>query len=79
MASQDACDMVGWGFRPMAFETTGGLGPGASHTVRQLCRYLSMKTGTSSGELGISVSLSLSLALAKGKGEMLAASHPGDN
>ena len=75
-ASQAACEQAGWGFRPAAFETTGGLGPGASHTIRQLSRYLSMRRGTSAGEVSITISRAVSLALAKGRGEMLAASSP---
>ena len=78
LASAEICSVAGWGFRPMALETTGGLGSGASQTLRQLCRYLSMKTGTSSGELSHSVSRAISLALAKGKGEMLSAARPGE-
>ena len=74
--SQEACTQAGWGFRPVAFETTGGLGSGASHTIRQLCRYLSMRRGAAAGDVAISISRMLSLALAKGKGEMLAASTP---
>ena len=43
--SQLACAQAGWGFRPVAFETTGGLGTGAIHTCRQLSRYLCMHRG----------------------------------
>ena len=75
-ASQAACENAGWGFRPAAFETTGGLGPGASHTIRQLSRYLSMRRGISAGDVGTSIPRAISLALAKGRGEMLAASSP---
>ena len=74
--SQAACERAGWGFRAAGFETTGGLGSGASHTIRQLSRYLSMKRGASAGEVGTSISRAVSLALAKGRGEMLAASCP---
>jgi hypothetical protein len=52
------------------------LGSGASHTLRQLCRHLSMRRGMAAGDVSSSVYRAISLALAKGKGEMLAASAP---
>lgn len=67
---------AGWTFRPMGFETTGGMGPGALRTVRQLYRHLSMRTGVPSAEMAEQVLRQLSLSLAKGRGEMLAASAP---
>ena len=74
--SLSACANAGWGFRAVAMETTGGFGTGAAHTVRQLCRNLSMRRGLAAGEVSMTVIRTLSLALAKGKGEMLAASAP---
>ena len=76
LAAESACTQAGWGFRALAFETTGGMGSGATQTIRQLCRQLSMKRGLAAGEVCTQVFRSLSLALAKGKGEMLAAAAP---
>ena len=74
--SQLACAQAGWGFRPVAFETTGGLGTSAIHTCRKLSRYLCMRRGVAASVMSMEIARSISLALAKGKGEMLAASSP---
>ena len=74
--SASACHAAGWAFRPMGFETTGGFGPGASKTVQQLYRQLSMKNGQAATIVREDISRQLSLALAKGRGEMLSASFP---
>ena len=76
LASQAACASAGWDFRPVGLETTGGSASGASHTIRQLSRYLSMRRGISAGDVSTTIHRLISLALAKGKGEMLAASFP---
>ena len=70
------CHAAGWGFRPMGFETTGGLGPSAVRTLKQLCHQLSMRQGLPSSEVADYLHRLFSLALAKGRGEMLAASNP---
>lgn len=74
--SEDLCKSVGWLFRPFGLETTGGLGPAADGLVRQLQRFLCMRTGTSALEVADHVQEALSVALAKGRGEMLVAACP---
>jgi hypothetical protein len=63
------CRSTEWSFRPFAMETTGGLGPGASMTLKQLST--ATETATHIGEI-------FSLALAKGRAEMLLAAKPLD-
>jgi hypothetical protein len=75
-AEAGPCRAAGWSFRPAGFETTGGMGPGAIKTIRQLYRQLSMKEGSSSASMAETLHRTLSLSLAKGRGEMLAASSP---
>ena len=70
------CHSAGWGFRPFGLETTGGIGPSAMRTMRQLYRQLSMMAGLPSTQLADQVGRLISLALAKGRGEMLTASNP---
>ena len=70
------CHGAGWGFRPLGFETTGGLGPSAARTLKQLCHQLSMRQGLPSSEMADYLHRLFSLALAKGRGIMLAASNP---
>ena len=45
-------------------------------TVRQLQRYLCMRTGQPIGETATYVGSAISAALAKGRGEMLLAASP---
>ena len=75
-AQATPCHEVGWSFRAVGFDTTGGLGPGAQKAVRQLYRQLSMRQGKSSTAVADEVARLFSLSLAKGRGEMLAASCP---
>ena len=70
------CHAAGWGFRPMGFETTGGLGPSAARTLKQLCHQLSMRQGLPSSEIADYLHRLFSLALAKGRGLMLTTSNP---
>ena len=60
----------------MGFETTGGLGPSAAHTLKQLFHQLSMRQGLSSSEVADYLHRVFSFALAKERGLMLAASNP---
>ena len=60
----------------MGFSTTGGIGPGAARTLKQLYHQLSMRQGLPSTDVAAYLHGLFSLALAKGRGEMLAAANP---
>ena len=65
-----------WGFRPFAMETTGGMGPGATLTTKQLIRYCSMRSGEAVSAVAARIRESLHVTLAKGRAEMLVAARP---
>jgi hypothetical protein len=70
-----ACHVAGWIFRPLAFETTGGIGPLATRFLRKLTRSLSMRSGKSPPEVATATARKINLALAKGCAEMLVGAH----
>jgi hypothetical protein len=70
-----SCQAAGWLFRPMGFETTGGIGPHGARFVRKLTRTLSMRSGVPPGDVASSIARKLNLAVAKGCAEMLVGAH----
>ena len=70
------CEAHGWSFRPFGIETTGAYGPSAVRTMRQLQRYLSMRSGQPLSVVAMHAQEVLSTAVAKGRAEMLLAARP---
>ena len=70
-----SCQVAGWLFRPLGFETTGGIGPQGARFVCKLTRTLSMRSGLPPGDVASNIARKLNLAVAKGCAEMLVGAH----
>ena len=65
------CVAVRWDYRPLGFETTGGLGQGARAFFKKLVRRVALQSSLPAAEVAGALAQRISVTLAKGCAEML--------